>query len=129
MSRLVLATVMATVLASQASGQRRPTTGTLEVLVALVGDELQVKPVPLMELRLTSVQDTARHTILRTALDGRASHVGLAGVYQLQSRRSATLGGRTYSWSLQVEIAAGSTTRIELTNANADSTVNVATPR
>jgi S1-C subfamily serine protease len=124
MARFLLVLMLVATSAERAFGQQTSPKGTLEVVVALVGDELQIRPVPLMELELSSLVDSANHATFRTELDGRATHVASAGAYQLRSLRPATFAGKSYTWALQVRIEPGKTTRLELTNLNADSSVS-----
>jgi trypsin-like peptidase len=93
--------------------------GKLSVTVALVGDNLEVRPVPLHAMALVS-DGTARESItLRTGLDGKAVQEAPAGSYHLKSVLPATLGGRSYTWNVRVVIKNGQTSSLELTNANA----------
>lgn len=109
--------------------QRQPVKGTLHIVVALVGDELQVRPVPLLQLSVQSVSDTSRRCSLRTGLDGTAVDSFPPGAYHLSSVRPAVLGGRSFAWSLDIRVESSRSTRIELTNANADSTTSPVTGR
>lgn len=115
--------------AGQAAAQRRVPPGTLEVMAALVGEELQIRPIPLLQLDVTSLADTTVRDSLRTGLDGRASRAFVPGAYRLRSLRAAALGGKSYTWSVRFDIESGKTTHLELTNANADSTTAVASGR
>src|SRR5438874_8872529 len=67
--------------------------GTLEVVAALVGEEMEIKPLPLFELRILRSSDTTYADSLRTLLDGHANHSLAPGSYVLRSRRPATLKG------------------------------------
>lgn len=104
-----------------AVAQQTDSTGTIEVVAALVGDQLQVKPVPLLELELISQDDTTRHSTFRTGLDGKANYSAPPGFFHLRSVQPTTLAGTSYSWDLTLEVVAGQATHLELTNANADS--------
>lgn len=112
--------------------QQRPSRGTLEVVAALVAEELAVRPVPLLELLLVRrEQATPMDTLrVRTGLDGRVSVEVETGSYDIRSAAPTRLGGRSYSWGITLTVPAGRTTRLELTNANAavDSTQIMAPP-
>jgi S1-C subfamily serine protease len=108
---------------------RRAPQGSVEVIVALVGQDLQVRPVPLFTLRLASRSDTTFQDSMRTSLDGRASRQLPVGSYLVRSSRAATLNSVGYSWTIPFDVAAGQATRLELSNANADSTAVVTSGR
>lgn len=102
--------------------------GTLAVTAALVGDNLEVKPVPLHVLVLVPVGGMGEPIPFRTGLDGRASQYAPGAVYRIESGAPVALAGLTYRWDLEIRILAGRTVVLELTNANAqiDSTAAVA---
>lgn len=92
--------------------------GTVTILVALVGDNLVVKPVPLYSLTFRPVgTDSTLST--RTGLDGAASVSVHPGSYMLASASPAVLDGKRYTWSVPVAVLSGVVTHVELTNANA----------
>src|SRR6266436_2542439 len=109
-----------------AGQQRRPVVrkGTVEVVAAIVGDEMQIRPVPLLSLEVWQGADTAR-TSLRTGLDGHATTTLPAGDYHLRTAQTPSIGGRRYQWVTDVHVSADKVTHVELTNANAqiDSTL------
>src|SRR5260221_145352 len=109
-----------------AGQQRRPVVrkGTVEVVAAIVGDEMQVRPVPLLSLEVWQGADTAR-TSLRTGLDGHATTTLPAGDYHLRTAQTPSIGGKRYQWVTDVHISADKVAHVELTNANAhiDSTL------
>jgi len=106
-------------IATRISAQQPARRGSVEVLVALVADELQVRPVPLYGLELLLKSDTTVRTPLRTGLDGRVSSPVASGTYALRSVAPAILGGLTFRWVVPVVVERGKTTHIELSNANA----------
>src|SRR6266699_3543763 len=77
--------------------QRRPVVrkGTVEVVAAIVGDEMQVRPVPLLSVEVWQGADTAR-TSLRTGLDGHASTALPAGDYHLRTAQTPSIAGNRY---------------------------------
>lgn len=93
--------------------------GTLSVTAALVGENLEVKPVPLHALALVSDAGAAEKIAIRTGLDGKSVQQAPAGSYHLKSMAAVTLAGRAYMWDEPVVIRSGQTTAVELTNANA----------
>jgi len=109
-----------------AGQQRRPVVrkGTVEVVAAIVGDEMQIRPVPLLSLEVWHGADTAR-TSLRTGLDGHATTTLPAGDYHLRTAQTPSIGGKRYQWVTDVHVSADKVARVELTNANAqiDSTL------
>ncbi len=93
--------------------------GTLSVTIALVGENLEVKPVPLHALDLVSDLETGEKIAIRTGLDGKRVQQAPAGSYHLRSVVPVTLAGRSYMWSEPVVIRNGQSTNVELTNTNA----------
>jgi S1-C subfamily serine protease len=96
----------------------------LKVTAALVVAELEVRPVPLLDLELVSEADSARRLAGRTALDGTATIAAPPGRYRLRSLRATTVAGSTYAWDVPVELNAPAT--VELTNRNASTPTAVA---
>jgi S1-C subfamily serine protease len=105
-----------------------PLFGTLSVIAALVGENLEVKPVPLHALDLVSDAAAGEKIAIRTGLDGKRVQRAPSGSYHLRSMASVTIAGRAYSWNEQVVIRNGQTTTIELTNANAHVDSSAAPP-
>ncbi len=94
-------------------------TGTVEVTVAIVGDELEIRPVPLYGLELVAEGDSVPVGRLSTNLSGAAALPVSSGVYRLRSVEPAEFQGVAYTWDLEVVIEPSQVTRVELTNANA----------
>lgn len=92
---------------------------TISVTVALIAEELQVRPVPLFELDLVSVGDSSVAKRFRTGLDGRGREMAPPGNYRLRSVAPARLLGRAYGWDIVVGLARGKVLEVELTNVNA----------
>jgi S1-C subfamily serine protease len=102
---------------------------TVTVTVAIVGDNLTVKPVPLHELRFTPSVDSQGEPIsARTALDGTVTVAVPVGRYVVTSTAPVTLDGMQYQWNVPVDAAAPGALRLELTNANAVTGAAVTTP-
>lgn len=99
--------------------QQQPASGTLQIQVAVVVADVTVRPVPLHDLLLTGPSPALDTFAVRSALDGSASIILRAGTYRLRSLRSVRVENRSYSWDLQVDVHAGRSNRVELTNANA----------
>ena len=142
MSRLVgslTATVLAAAMTASAAAQATPSTsaGATPVLprgtarpippsaattgvmltVAIVGENLAVKPVPLQEFRL--IPAGGGETILvRTSLDGKAVASVPGGRYVLENAAPVTVDGTSYLWRVTLD-AVGGTQNVELTNVNA----------
>src|SRR5260221_8782123 len=82
-----------------AGQQRRPVVrkGTVEVVAAIVCDEMQVRPVPLLNVEVCQGADTAR-TSLRTGFDGKTTTALPAGHYHLRTAPTAAIAGKSYQW-------------------------------
>jgi len=131
-SRLCLVPILLLLGSIQLSAQQRRVpvrAGTLEVTAALVGSELQIRPIPLLRLEIWLQADTSR-TELRTGLNGHATWTAAPGNYHLRTPATAPIEGKAYSWLVDFRLDPGKVTRLELTNANAqiDSSVAVAPP-
>lgn len=114
---LVVAVLAAPRALGKPSGPVTQTTGTIRILAALVGKNMEVTPVPLHLLRLMPAHgDTVS---LRTSLDGRATLNVPPGPCELASLSSVSFLGALYRWDIMVSIVAGETTEITLTNDNA----------
>jgi S1-C subfamily serine protease len=94
---------------------------TLSITVAIVGDNLEVKPVPLFELWVTPTQGGDQR-VLRTHLDGTATTTVPVGSYRIEGAQPVTVNGKSYEWVIKVEAQPG-TSRVELTNENATTRV------
>lgn len=93
--------------------------GVLEIRVAVVDSNANVKPIPLHGLTLRPLNDSSRCDTVATALDGRATKSLPAGGYALESLKAVFSDGTRYRWRVVVQSSAGRVTTVELTNANA----------
>ncbi|HXM39460.1 MAG TPA: trypsin-like peptidase domain-containing protein [Gemmatimonadales bacterium] len=96
-----------------------PRQTTVSVTVALVAEQLHVRPVPLHQLVLVRIGDTTVTIAFRTGLDGRARQAMAPGSYRLRSVAPVELLGKTYRWDLPVTVGRGQVLEVELTNINA----------
>ena len=94
-----------------------PKPGTIVIAAALVDRDMQVRPVPLHALLLTSARPDTFPT--RTAIDGKASLVVPPGSYTLTSVAPIEFQGQRYRWTVALTVVAGSTSTVALTNDNA----------
>src|SRR5437870_8077522 len=83
--------------------------------VILVDQELSQKPVPFF---LVSLKCAGKATELKTSLDGTAEVQLPAGRWTVSSPKAAELGGKRFSWNIQVTLSGGEQ-NIDLTNDNA----------
>lgn len=94
-----------------------PKAGTVAITAALVDHDMQVRPVPLHALLLTTGgPDTFA---IRTATDGKASVSAPPGSYTLTSVASTEFQGQRFRWKVGVTIVSGTTATVALTNDNA----------
>jgi S1-C subfamily serine protease len=91
--------------------------GFVAIRIGIVGPDLNVKAVPLHELRFA--KDTAQIARVRTGFDGTVRATLPAGAYRLESIEPVKLGEVAYRWVAAVQVTRGQTTDIELSNANA----------
>jgi S1-C subfamily serine protease len=94
--------------------------GSVQVTVAIVGDNATVKPIPLHELVVRRLDDDSVGAT-RTGLDGKATLQLPVGGYVLKSVSSVAVDGVSYRWKVAFQVSAGKVAAVELTNANADS--------
>jgi hypothetical protein len=86
-------------------------TGTVEIVAAIVGDQLQVRPIPLLTGEIWQQADTSR-TALRTGLDGHATLSVRSGDYHLRTAQTPRIDGKRYTWSVDLHVAPDKVTRI-----------------
>src|SRR5713226_1705629 len=90
----------------------------VKVRVLLVDKDLNQKPVPFYVVALHNQANGANSAELKTDLDGKAEKQFAPGRYSIATPKPVELGGKRYSWSLEVQIN-GAEQRIDLTNDNA----------
>src|SRR5688572_11595105 len=93
-----------------------PGKGSIAISAALVDAEMQVRPVPLHALLLTSSRDTV---LLRTGVDGKATTTVAPGIYKLSSVAPVLFLNKKFSWSFDVTAGSGTVIELALTNDNA----------
>ena len=93
---------------------------SVTIAVAIVGDNLAIKPVPLHELRLNRLTQSATEPIVtRTGLDGTTTVAVPSGRYEVTSAQAVTVDGTQYFWMVPLDVDGAGLARLELTNANA----------
>ena len=115
----IVAVAALTCLALGHTNTALPPLGKISVTAALVGDNLEIKPVPLHAMTLVSDRNSGESISLRTGLDGKVVQEAPAGGYHLRSVLPVQLGGRSYRWDEPLVIKGGQIISVELTNANA----------
>jgi S1-C subfamily serine protease len=91
----------------------------LDLTAAIVLEDMTVRSLPQFALDVKLTSDSTKTTLIRTDLTGHATRELPAGSYVVQSQQSATLGAHRYSWHVPVTLAAGQTSKLELTALNA----------
>jgi len=87
----------------------------VRVRVILVDQELSQKPVPFF---LVSLKSGGKAAEVKTSLEGTAEAQLPPGRYTVSSPKPAELGGKRFSWNIQVSLSGGEQ-NIDLTNDNA----------
>jgi len=90
----------------------------VKVRVLLVDKDLNQKPVPFYLIYFRNLGTADAPTALKTDLDGKAERQLPPGHYSISSPKPVELGGKRYSWNLEIQIT-GAEQRIDLTNDNA----------
>jgi hypothetical protein len=98
----------------------RPQTGPVEVKlrVLLVDKDLNQKAVPFYIVSFRNTASGGTPIELKTDLDGKAEKQLPPGKYSVTPSKPVELGGKRYSWNLEVQIR-GAELHIDLTNDNA----------
>src|SRR6266478_2797432 len=102
-------------LVSACAALAQPNLVKVRVRVILVDQELTQKPVPFFVISLKS---GAKATEVKTSLEGTAEAQLPPGRCTVSSPKPAELGGRRFSWNIQVSLSGGEQ-NIDLTNDNA----------
>src|SRR5256712_8268163 len=93
----------------------QPNLVKVRVRVILVDQDLNQKPVPFF---VVSLRSGAKAAEVKTSLDGTAEAQLPPGRCTVSSPKPAELGGRRFSWNIQVSLS-GAERNIDLTNDNA----------
>jgi len=118
-SRMLLLLVGATPVLGQVPPKPAPSKGTVQITAALVDQAMQVHPVPLYAIILTSTHSDTFTT--RTTVDGTASIQVPPGAYTVSGVAPALFQGTRYRWNIHVSVEAGKTVETTLANDNATS--------
>jgi hypothetical protein len=111
--------LLASLLFSPGSGAPPQTTPVnVKVRVLLVDKDLNQKPVPFYILYFRTAGTADAPAALKTDLDGKVERQLPPGRYSISSPKPVDLGGKRYSWNLEIQIT-GAEQRIDLTNDNA----------
>ena len=102
-------------LVSALAASAHPNLVRVRVRVILVDQDLNQKPVPFF---VVSLKSGAKATEVKTGLDGTAEAQLPLGRYTVSSPKAAELGGKRFSWTIQVSLSGGEQ-NIDLTNDNA----------
>ena len=89
----------------------------VKIHAVLVDKDLNQKPVPFLVVKFSNSAGGPDLEI-KTGLDGTAQSSLAAGKYTVSTEKPAELGGKKYSWHIQVELK-GAEQEIDLTNDNA----------
>jgi len=93
----------------------QPNLVRVRIRVILVDQDLNQKPVPFF---VVSLKSAAKAAELKTGLEGTAESQLPPGRYTVSSPKPAELGGKRFSWNIQVSLSGGEQS-IDLTNDNA----------
>jgi S1-C subfamily serine protease len=94
--------------------------GTLHIKVTLVDADQKSTPVPRHALLISDNPASAPPRRVFTALDGTADVQLRAGNYTVESDQPVSFQGKAYQWTQMIDIRAGQTATLELTDANAE---------
>ena len=90
----------------------------VKVRVLIVDKDLNQKPVPFYIVQFHNEGNADPSTAVKTDLDGKAERQLPAGRYSITTPKPVELGGKRYTWNLQIQIT-GAEQRVDLTNDNA----------
>jgi len=90
----------------------------VKVRVLIVDKDLNQKPVPFYIVQFHNEGNADPSSAVKTDLDGKAERQLSAGRYSITTPKPVELGGKRYSWNLQIQIT-GAEQRVDLTNDNA----------
>jgi hypothetical protein len=90
----------------------------VKLRVVVVDKDLNQKPVPFYVINLRNVESNDPPAELKTDLEGKTERQLPPGRYSITSVKPVDLGGKRYTWNLEIQIA-GAEQRVDLTNDNA----------
>jgi S1-C subfamily serine protease len=92
----------------------------LHISVSIVDQNGQPMPVPRFRLQVSDNPATALPRRLITSLDGKVDIRLAPGNYSVESEKPLISGGKSYQWSVTVDVVLGRDAKIELTGTNAE---------
>lgn len=95
-------------------------TGTLHVAITIADAAGVATPIPRVELLVSANPATGEPRRVRTSADGTATLALTPGSYIVELEQPVAFGGKGYSWTEVVTIAARRETQVALTAANAE---------
>jgi len=116
MNRFLLTVLLVFVPLSSAQPQAQLVNVKLRVLI--VDKDLNQKPVPFYIVNFRNQANSSSSTEMKTDLEGKAEKQFAPGRYSIIAAKPMELGGKRYSWNLELQIA-GVEQHIDLTNDNA----------
>ncbi len=126
MKRKLALLLLSFLLVVLAWGQAPP--GKLHIRVALVDNDLNVKPVPKLALVFHPLSETpAPDVTISTNFEGLAQVELPAGRYRLSTPQLVTFQGQRYAWDLEVRVSQSEET-LELSSDNASKSTTATTP-
>ena len=117
---MVRAFLLATLALFVSQAPSAPPGSVLHVTVVLVDANGQAAPVPRHALLISENPASAAPRRVVTGVDGTVTITLRPGNYTVESDRPVALGGKAYSWTQVVDVAAGRETNLKLTAANAE---------
>jgi S1-C subfamily serine protease len=93
--------------------------GTLKIVVTIVDDAGQGRPVPRHALLISENPATRAPQRVVTSIDGKAELHLTPGNYTIESDEPLIFRGKSYEWNQTVDVVAGRDTAVEFTAANA----------
>lgn len=94
-------------------------TATLRLSVQLPETDQRLSPVPRYALLISDNPPTASPRRIVTGADGTAVVRLAGGSYTVESDSPIALGGKTYEWTVTIDVTAGGETTLNLTDGNA----------
>jgi hypothetical protein len=113
---LILATVVLMIPGLQAVQAQ----GVLRIKVVVADSTGKAVPVPQHRLQISDNPATAAPRRIVTSLEGTVDVRLAPGNYTIESERPVVIQGKTYQWTVVMDIVAGRDAVLELTDANAD---------